>query len=487
MQTTAPSPDRVKHDHPENLYRQVARNIGSLIAHGTLSPGERIPSVRQLSRQQEVSIATVTQAYRMLENEGLIEARPQSGYYVRRRSVVALPEPEMVRPRPQSSTVDVGQLVLEVVRSGCDSRLVNFGTALPAPELFPNEQLHRAMARMARRNPEQGNSCDTSAGNGLLRRQIARRALHAGCSLSPDEIVITNGATQALQLCLRAVASPGDTIAIEAPAYYGVLHIMESLGLQTCEIPTYPRHGVCLDELEKRLDRCDIKACLFCLNHSNPLGSCMPDAKKEALVELLARRNIPLIEDDIAGDLSLAPVRPRTAKSFDRRGQVLLVNAFSKTLAPGYRIGWVAAGQYQERIEYHRFVTSCAIASLPQMAIAEYLANDAFDVHLRRLRKFYGTQFRLFSEAISRHFPSGTKVTRPSGGQVLWVELPEKVDSMQVYELALENRISIAPGPIFSPTRRFRNFMRLNCGVLWNQRTESALATLGSIACKLAG
>jgi DNA-binding transcriptional MocR family regulator len=469
-----------------SLYQRVARRISGLIEHGTLRPGERIPSVRKLSEQEDVSITTITQAYRVLENEGFIEARPQSGYYVRSRQTGRLPEPEMVRPRPKANKVDVGSLVMEVVRSGSDPRLVNLGTALPAPELFPNEPLQRALSRAVRRRLDESNRCDTSRGNYALRVQIARRAIESGCTLSPADIIVTLGATQALQLALQAVAVPGDTIAVESPAYYGVLHMIESLGLRACEIPTYPRHGVCLDELETRLDCCDIKACVFCLNFSNPLGSCMPDEKKARLVELLARRNIPLIEDDIAGDLVHHGARPKTAKAFDRRGEVLLCGSFSKTLAPGYRIGWVVPGNYAERAEYSRFVTTCAMPSPTQMAVAEFLANDSYDLHLRKLRRFYAGQFRVFTEAITRHFPEGTKMTRPGGGQVLWVELPVGVDSLELHQRALAEQIAIAPGPIFSPTRKFRNFIRLNCGLPWCEKIEQALSRLGRIAKEMA-
>jgi len=465
-----------------NLYQQLARRISGLIKHGTLRPGERVPSVRKLSEQQEVSIATVMQAYRLLENEGFIEARPQSGYYVRTERVVRLPEPEMVRPRPRASKVNVGDLVMEVVRSASDPRYVNLGTALPAAELFPNEQLQRAMSRAARRHLATSNTCDTSAGHRALRVQIARRAIDAGCSLSPDDIIITNGATHALQLALQSVAQPGDTIAVESPAYYGVLHIIESLGMQACEIPTYPRQGICLEELEARLDCCNVKACVFCLNFSNPLGSCMPDDKKGRLVELLSRRSVPLIEDDIAGELAHDGRRPKTARSFDQRGEVLLCSSFSKTLAPGYRVGWIVPGNYYDRAEYFRFVTTCAMPAPTQMAIAEYLANDSYDLHLRKLRRFYVNQFARMTDAIGRHFPAGTKATRPGGGQVMWLEMPPGLDSGELYRQALERQISIAPGTMFSPTRKFRNNIRLNCGVAWNERTERALATLGKLA-----
>src|SRR5438552_4091904 len=278
----------------DRLYKQVALRIAELIEHGTLRPGERIPSVRCLSEQEEVSIARVMQAYRVLESRGLIEARPQSGYYVRAKLWSPPPEPSKSQPTRSATRVSVNELVMEVLQATHRPALVGFGAAMPSPQLLPTLQLHRTMAAVARRHSTLCNSCDIPPGNLNLRTQIARRAMESGCTLSPDEIVTTCGCQEALNLCLRAVAKPGDTIAIESPTYYGILQIIEALGMKACEIPTFPREGVCLDELAKRLKSCRIKACVFSLNFSNPLGSCMPDVKKGQLVKLLAEREIPL-------------------------------------------------------------------------------------------------------------------------------------------------------------------------------------------------
>ena len=283
----------------ETLYKQVALRISELIEHGTLRAGERVPSVRKCSEQQNVSIATVTQAYRLLEDRGLLEARPQSGYYVKSRRWSPPPEPEMSRTALRPVNVQLSDLILEVVKAGSDPNLVRLGATLPSPELFPIKELNRTMAAASRRSPVAAHAYEVPPGNRALRVQVARRAMEAGCTLAPDDIVTTVGVTEAMNLCLRAVAKPGDVIAIESPTFFNILQIIESLGMRVCEIPTYPREGICLDELEERLKCCRIKACVFTLNYSNPLGSCMPDEKKKKLVELLSKRRIPLIEDDI--------------------------------------------------------------------------------------------------------------------------------------------------------------------------------------------
>lgn len=465
-----------------HLYETVAQRITSLIERGTLRSGERIPSVRKMSRQQQVSIATAIQAYRLLENRGLIEARPQSGYYVRPRVWAAPPEPSKSQPARRSTTVSNGELTMRVQR-GADDRgnVVNLGTAPPSPELVPARQLLRSLASAGRQCLGQMARCEPSAGSLAFRTQVARRAMDAGCVLSPDDIVATVGCQEALYLCLRAATKPGDTIAVESPAYFGVLQLVETLGLRVCEIPTYPREGICLDELVKSLDCCRVKACLFTPNFSNPLGSLMPDDKKARMVEILADRNIPLIEDDVFGDLNFTVDRPKTAKAYDRKGLVLLCSSFSKTLAPSYRAGWCAPGKFLERITYLKYVTNLSSPSLPQLAVADFLANGGYDHHLRRIRRAYAEQVRRCSETIAKQFPAETKITRPQGGYLLWLELPKGVDAIELFERAAREKITIAPGPIFSPSGRYRNFIRLSCGNPWTEALERALVRLGHL------
>jgi DNA-binding transcriptional MocR family regulator len=467
------------------LYDQVAEQIVQLIDAGTLRPGERIPSVRILSRQQGVSVSTVLQAYRLLEDRGLIEARPQSGYFVCRNQWTPPAEPTISRPAKQATQVNVSELVMRVMRASQNPALVRLGAALPSPELLPTAQLNRCLSAVGRRSGFAGSEYSVPPGNLALRTQIARRAFEAGCALSPDEIVITCGGMEALNLCLRVVAKPGDTIAIEAPTYFGVLQCIESLGLKAVEIPTHPRDGVSLDALSYALETQPIKACLFVLNFNNPLGSCMPDANKARLVQMLAERGIPLIDDDIYGDLAFNGKRPRPAKSFDQNGLVLLCDSFSKTLAPGYRVGWCAPGRWQQQVEHLKFVTNVATATLPQMAVADFLANGGYNHHLRRIRKLYAEKVQLMSQAVSASFPAGTRITRPTGGYVLWIEMPPSVNSLELFDRALAAGISIVPGPVFSAKGKFKNFIRLNSGNPWSKSIERAVAQLGKFAHEL--
>jgi DNA-binding transcriptional MocR family regulator len=251
--------------------------------------------------------------------------------------------------------------------------------------------------------------------------------------------------------------------------------------MKAVEIPMHPRDGIVPDALESAVKRYKIKACVLSANLSNPLGSCMPERNKKAVVELLGCREIPIIEDDIYGDLYFGPTRLGAAKAYDKKGLVLLCSSFSKTVAPGFRVGWVAPGRFKSEVESLKFMTSMATATLPQMAIAEFLQSGGYDRHLRRMKKRFADQMRAATDAISRYFPKGTKVTRPLGGYLLWVELPHSVDSLELHAKALRHCISIAPGPIFSPKNRYKNFIRLNCGQLNSEELGRVIANLGRL------
>jgi DNA-binding transcriptional MocR family regulator len=464
-----------------NLYEKVADNLAGLIDQGIFRPGDRIPSIRGLSLQKKVSITTVMEAYRLLEDRELIEARPQSGYYVRRLYQQALIEPKPTKPEKSPTTVSVDELVRMVVRDSRNRNLVPLGAAVPNPENLPVGKLNRILASVVRQKGAQSISYEMSDGFEGLRVQIARRLLSSGCSLNPQEVLITSGCQEAVTLSLMAVCRPGDTVAIESPTYFNHLQTLEVLRLKAIEIPTHPRYGISLEALGTVLKKNRIKACLLIPNFSNPLGSLMPDERKQALAKMLAQNDLPLIEDDIYGDLCFSLERPRVVKAFDKKGLVLLCSSFSKTLAPGYRIGWVTPGRFQTELERLKSACTIATATAPQMAIAEFLVNGGYERHLRKIRRIYMRQIWLMTQAVAKFFPAGTKVTRPAGGFVLWVEMPEYVNARKLYEAALKAGITIAPGPIFSVRQGYPNHIRLN-GAFWSDKIEKALATLGGLA-----
>ena len=466
----------------ETLYEALASELARLVQAGTLRPGDRLPSVRRMSQQKDLSLTTVLQAYRMLEDQGVIEARPQSGYYVIQPAgpPAGLPEPVILSGPPDPEHVQVDDLVMRVVRDATRPGVVQFGAALPAPELLPTERINRILARIARENPAATHTMGLPEGMLELRTQVARRTLELGCALQPEDFVITSGCAEAIHLALQATCRPGDLVAVESPAYFGILQALEAQGLRALEIPTHARDGLSLDALSFALEHHPVRAVIAVTNYSNPLGCCMPEENKRALVDLLARAQVPLIEDDIYGELAFHGPRPGVAKLYDHQGLVLLCSSFSKDISPSYRVGWIAPGRYRARVVQLKMATNIATAMLPQLAIARFLESGGYDSHLRTIRRAYAQKVTQMVQGVLTHFPAGTRVSAPAGGFVLWVQLPGEVDSLALYQRALAAGITVAPGYIFSAGDKYRHFIRLNAAYM-NFAGERALARLGEL------
>ncbi|WP_434516272.1 PLP-dependent aminotransferase family protein [Dechloromonas sp. ARDL1] len=466
---------------PEDLlrYEKLADELARMMASGVLNHGDRLPSVRRLARERRVSVSTAVQAMRQLENQGLIEARPQSGFYVR-RARMAHAEP-LLRTTPDTPlAVDISQRLVRVMQAGIRPGVAPLAAALPASELMPVAALHRLYAGVARRHPDL--LCSGSHINmddPVLVRQLVRRSLAWGGPLAAEEFVITNSCTEALALCLRAVTKTGDTVAVESPAYYLMLQLLEKLGLRALEIPTDPRTGMSVEALDLATRNGGIAACLLVANGSNPLGSQMPDERKRALARLTAERGVAVIEDDIYGDLHLVEERPWPIKAFDSSGNVMLCSSFSKCLSPSLRVGYVAAGHRRGAVALQKTIGSGATNPITQRVLAEYLESGAYERHLRTLRRCYQAQVDAMSMAISRYFPSGTRISRPQGGFVLWIELPEGTDTTALYEQAVAENLAYVPGELFSASGMYRNCLRLNCGNPHTPQIEDAVRRLG--------
>lgn len=466
-------------------YQQLANELATGIRGGVLRSGERLPSVRELCLQRGMSPSTVFQAYGQLEAEGLVEARARSGFYVRatRRTVRA--GPQAAAPRSEVTPVAISELVFDLLGSTRDADVVPLGSAFPAAHLFPFDELARCGARSMRSLKPAQITGALTAGDDGLRQALRRRHALQGMALEDNELIITNGAMEALNLCLQAVTRPGDVVVIESPTFYAALQALERLHLQAVEVATDPRHGVDLEALSVLLDRHKVAACWFMPSFQNPLGALMSPARKKALVELLSRHRIPLIEDDVYGELYAGTLRPPTAKAFDQHGDVLYCSSFSKCLAPGYRVGWAAAGRHAPRVERLKMTTSLAAALPTQLALADYLAQGGYDRHLRRLRESLAAQRKHALRLIERHFPPGTRTTRPEGGYFIWIELPPAVDALALHHLARAQSISTAPGALFSADRRFTHHLRLNVGHPGDDRVDAALRTLGTLASEM--
>lgn len=462
-------------------YEKLAAELEGMMVDGALRHGDRLPSVRRLSQERRLSVSTVVQALRQLESRGLVEARPQSGYFVRRPGP-ARAEPVRRKTPETAVPVDLSERLVRVLQAGCRPLVAPLAAALPAPQLLPVAALQRLYAGVARRHPKllEGGS-HVNMNEPALVRQLVRRSLAWGGPLASDEIVITNSCTEALGLCLRSVTKPGDTVAVESPGYYLMLQLLETLGLRALEIPTDPRHGLSVEAFELASRHGGIAACLLVPNASNPLGSVMPDERKRQLAALTAVRGIAVIEDDIYGDLHFGAQRPWPIKAFDTAGNVMLCSSFSKSLSPSLRIGFVAAGRYRSAIALQKTITSGGTNPITQNVLAEYLESTAFERHLRSLRRAYEQQVEAMRAAVGRHFPAATRMSQPQGGYVLWVELPEEFDTTQLYERAIGENLAYVPGELFSASGMYRSCLRLNCGNPHTPEIEDAVRRLGRV------
>ena len=463
------------------LYQRLADELVGLIETRSLRTGDRLPSVRSYSRQKRVSLATVLRAYQILEDRGYLEVRPQSGHYVSAMPAGLAPSPSVPRPSFAKEEVRIADLAWELLARVNDKGLAPFGIATAAPEHYPARRLIRILGRVVREAGPAAVVYGSPMGHEALLHQLARRALGAGLAIQPDEIVVTNGCTEAIQLALRALTRPGDVILVESPSYYGFPQTAESLGLRMVEVPTDPDTGASLAHLDAAIRRTRPRAFLTNPNFQNPLGFAVPDEVKREQVALLARHDVAIVEDDLYSDLYFGDSRPAPLKAFDTTGNVLLCSSFSKTLAPGFRVGWVAGGRHARRIRQLKLASSIHTNTLAQLAIAEYLSGGGAEHHLRRLRQAFRTQVGDYAHAVAQQFPAGTRVSRPRGGHLLWIELEPGTDTMALARRALTRRVGIVPGRVFSTGDTFGHCFRLNCGFPLRGGLEGALETLAEL------
>ena len=467
-----------KNDH---LYLRTAEAIEQQIMDEVLKIGDKLPSVRLMSKEHSMSVSTILQAYYHLEAKGLIESRPQSGYYVRFNPSRFPHKIEKSNPAQTIRTKNVEAIIEQVYDDFSLKGITRFSLSVPAPEILPLARLNKSMMQALRELPANGTSYEQIQGNDLLRRQVARWSMHWGGHLNAGDLITTSGCMNAISYCLMALTKPGDTIAVESPVYFGMLRFAQSIGLKVLELPTDPDTGVDPDDVKKALNQHDVKACFFVTNFSNPTGYCMPDEQKQAMVKLLSQHGVPLIEDDLYGDVYFGKSRPRSCKSFDEEGNVLWCSSISKTLAPGYRVGWVAPGQYLDKVKRLKMYHSITSATAQQQAIASFLATGHYEFHLRKLRQILHSNSLQFTRAIGEYFPEGVKLSNPKGGFMLWLELDKKIDTYVLYQEAMQHKISIAPGTMFTLQDRYQNCMRLSYGMAWTPEIDKALKKLGNL------
>lgn len=465
-----------------SLYNKIADRLITQIKDGVYKSGDKLLSVRAMAKQQGVSVSTILAAYGILEDRGFAEVRPKSGYYVHRPETKKRKQPPSIQGECcQPLSVSKAQRIMQVMQDVSRSSVINLSSAV-ADSNFPiTTQLKKVFSSIVRTQKFLGIGYETFKGTEVLRREIAKRSMDAGVLTSPDDVVITAGCQNALDLALRVLTKPGDIIAVETPCYYGLLQLIETCGLKAIEIPTDASTGMSIDALKLALEQWPIKAVISIPSYNNPFGSVMPDKNKRRLIDLINQRDIYLIEDDVYAELGYTNKRPKAIKSFDTEDRVLLCSSVSKTLDPGMRIGWIIPGAHLEKVQHLQFVSNVAVSRLPQLATAEVIRRGSYDRHLRLVREAYRQRRDQLFDLIDAYFPEDTRVSKPQGGFVLWVQLPREVDSTQLYDEAREVGISIAPGDIFSLDDKYHSSMRLTYAEPWTDKRIAAIKTLGKL------
>ncbi|WP_020210881.1 PLP-dependent aminotransferase family protein [Gilvimarinus chinensis] len=462
------------------LYRELANHLQTLIEDGVYPAAKALPGVRKLSQQHKVSVSTAVNACQELERRGLLQAKPRSGYFV----CQAAPKHKPPRIRSVSKTprpVSGQERVLQLVQAANNPKMVNLGTAIPAADFLPVNVIEKAFRQVWREQRKRCVGYEFPPGAPELRTHIARHLASLQCRVSPEQVLITNSCQESIAIALKQITRPGDIVVLESPTYYGLLQVVEQLGLKALEIPTDPAEGLSLGALELALESWPVAACVFVPSFSNPMGTCLSDERKKELLRLLEKHNVPLVEDDIYGELPLNGARPRPVKSWDTKGLVYYCSSSSKTLAAGLRVGWLVPGKNIQRAEYLQFINTVSVNTPAQLALAEVLDKSRYQRLIRSMCSDYSLAVARMTERVSQLFPPDTRISRPAGGFVLWVELPGKINTSERLQSAMEAGVSFAPGSLFSATEKFGNCLRLNCAVKWDARVERGLLTLAKL------
>ena len=460
-----------------NRYRQLAELFKTQIQQNTWRAGEKLPSVRVTSRSHSVSTGTVLQAYQLLEAQGWVTAKPQSGYFV----TADLERLEVSTSESHPLRVSVNDELYDFLKHQASPEAIKLGSAFPEPTLFPLDALNRNLASSGRKMGPDTLLDNLPPGSESLRRLIAQRYIQQGMSLTHDDIVITSGALEALNLSLQAVTQPGDIVVVESPTFYGALQAIERLGLKAIEVRVDAKKGHSLTQLESLFEQHDVKACWLMTNFHNPTGTSLSDEEKHRVVDLANQHDVYLIEDDVYAELYFGEKKPTSLKSFDTHERVLHCGSLSKSLCPGYRLGWVINKRFNEPIQKLQLMSTLSGSAPIQQGVAHYLQNDSYDNHLRKLRKTLQQRQQRFIALLEQHLPAQVDFYVPQGGYFLWLTLPKGTSSKALYHALLAEQVTIAHGKLFSLDAQFENCLRLNTSLAMDEHVEQAIRKLSDL------
>lgn len=464
-------------------YEQIIEHFSTAIEKGTIACGSKLPSLRHTAGQFNCALSVALQAYQELEVINIIRGVEKSGYFALPiQHTTGIPAPEKYGHTLISQSSNPNSHTSKIVEIGTDRSILSLGCAVPDQSILPIAKLKKSIIRHTKDKPQLLCDYSPSGGHPFLRSEISKLMLERGVVVSKEELLITNGCTEALTIAIRCATQEGDTVAIESPAFFGLITILKQLGRKVLEVPTAATTGLELDEFAEILTKHEIAACIFSANYQNPLGSIMPEENQKRLIELAKQYNFTPIEDDVYGECRFDNKRLSPAKALDKRGKIIYCSSFSKTVSPGLRIGWLIGGELHQKCEELQYTESLGGPSLTQYSLADFLNNGGYNFHIRKFRKKIATQVFQIKQLLLRYFPKETLISHPTGGYFLWIELPEQVDSIKLFEEALSENIGIVPGPVFSSNNKmFNNCIRISCGSPVTQKTELGIATLAQL------
>lgn len=474
-------------DEKKLKYERVAARIRSLIEHRQFVVGDRLPSVRSIAGQMNCSVITVLEGYRQLEAEGIVRAKPRSGYYVDRCPALFCSRQNSAGQSKEISNSDNGphhvqapRSIEMMIRAAEDPEVLRLGVGTLDNRVLPNKQIAKCVGRVLRDVPDDINQYDSRNGVPQLLRGIARIMVDGGCTPRQGEIRVTAGGTQGLILALRALVKPGETVAVESPGYSGFYAVARFLGLKVIEVHSDPVTGLDPAELQRCFEQKIVPAALLLsADFSVPTGAYIPDENRPVITGLCRRFRVPVIEDATYNLLHYHEGRPRSLKCYDPENVVQVVS-LNKLLLPGYRIGWIAGGEYCRDIDRCHHMGVLSQPRVVQMGIAAFLEEGHFNRSMRKLRRFVRESMIRYQKAVKELFPAGCRFSSPEGGQFLWIELPVSVDANELVEEAFEReKIFVCPGGFYSGRDEYQNCIRINVGIGWNEQVERALRILG--------
>lgn len=473
---------------PVPLNEQLASRLRDLVRKGSLGPGEKLPSARELSADAGVNRLTVEAAFARLELEGLIERRQGSGTYVLGRPALAS---ESLRGRgaPVSAWPLWQQLLPKplLARKALAGLPYDFSRGMGDPSLIPALAFRRALQDVVRVEGPEALGYEDPQGHPALRAAIATVLTSLGLAATAEQILITSGSQQAISLTVRALLKPGDRIVVEEACYDSALKLFQLLGLQVVPAPM-DAAGLDPERLEAVLKR-ERPGLLYCMpNYQNPTGTVMPASRRQALVRLAAQYNMPILEDDYVGELRYDGHAEPALKTLDREGGVLYTSTFSKMLMPGLRLGFVMAeGPVLAHLTDWKRSLEIACPSLLQRALANYVSVGRYRRHVRKACGVYRERRDAMVAAVRRHFPRGTRLQAPRGGLFLWVELPEGLEASALLELATVEGVSFASGERFFVQKKGagQSCLRLNFAACEIPVIEEGIRRMGRLAGRL--